>query len=131
MRFVCYQSLGRDISSYSLQDRAKSRELCSLGTAKYQPWCYFGLVKNFIDLNAKASDGISFCKYLNGGFNKLKCYQAVGEEIATLRNDEPSRRALCADSEADYLDVCLFGAGLISTAPMGLARLDATLETPR
>ncbi len=131
MRFVCYQSLGRDISSYALQDQAKSREMCSLGTAKYQPWCYFGLVKNFVDLNARASDGISFCKYLHGDFNKLKCYQAVGEEIATLRNDPLSRRALCADSEPDYLEACLFGAGLIPTAPMSLARLDATVDTPR
>ncbi len=131
MRFVCYQSLGRDISSYALQDPVKSKTMCSLGTAKYQPWCYFGLVKNFIDLNARASDGIAFCRILGGEFNKLKCYQAVGEEIATLRNDAAPRRSLCDPSESDYLDACLFGAGLLPTAPVSLERLNATADDPQ
>jgi hypothetical protein len=125
MRYVCYQSLGRDISSYSLQDHAKGIEMCSLGTRKYQPWCYVGLVKNFIDLNARANDGLSFCRKLSGEANKLKCYEAVGEEIGTLRNDSEGRRALCAPAEPDYLDACLFGARVSSFEPPFLAKLNA------
>ena len=26
--------------------------MCSLGTERYQPWCYLGVVKNIIDINA-------------------------------------------------------------------------------
>jgi hypothetical protein len=88
--------------------------------------CYFGLDKNFIDLNARASDGISFCKYIKGDFNKMKCYEGVGEEIATLRNDLAGRRSLCDGSEPDYVDACLFGAGLTPAAPISLARLNAS-----
>ncbi|MEP6509723.1 MAG: hypothetical protein ABJC63_15960, partial [Gemmatimonadales bacterium] len=40
MRFVCYQSLGRDISAYSVQDFTKGKAMCSTGTPRYQPWCY-------------------------------------------------------------------------------------------
>jgi hypothetical protein len=124
MRFVCYQSLGRDISAYALQDPVKSKQMCSLGTAEYQPWCYFGLVKNFVDLNARASDGLSFCKAVEGDFNKMKCYEAVGEEIGTLRNDAASRRQLCTGAETDYLDACLFGARVSSDEPPTLVRLN-------
>jgi hypothetical protein len=125
MRFVCYQSLGRDISAYALQDPVKSKQMCSLGTPQYQPWCYFGLVKNFVDLNARASDGLSFCKAVDGNANKMKCYEAVGEEIGTLRNDSESRRNLCVGSEQEYLDACLFGARVSATEPAPLIKLNA------
>ena len=126
MRYVCYQSLGRDISAYALQDHAKSKAMCELGTARYQPWCYFGLVKNFVDLNARAEDGLSFCKSVTGEANKMKCYEAVGEQIGTLRNDSESRRKLCLPSESDYLSACLYGARVSPTPPAVLARLNAT-----
>jgi len=125
MRYVCYQSLGRDISSYSLQDHAKAIEMCSLGTPKYQPWCYVGLVKNFIDLNARANDGLSFCRKVTREENKIKCYEAVGEEIGTLRNDSAGRTALCATAEPLYLDACLFGARVSGFEPPLLAKLNA------
>jgi hypothetical protein len=128
MRFVCYQSLGRDISAYSAQDFAKGKAMCSLGSPRYQPWCYVGFVKNLIDLNARASDGLAFCAVLTGEFNKLKCFQAVGEEISTLRNDSSERRALCEGVVDDYLDACLFGAGVIASAPITLARLTESIE---
>jgi hypothetical protein len=124
MRYVCYQSLGRDISAYALQDHTKSKEMCALGTAKYQPWCYFGLVKNFVDLNARAEDGLSFCKAVEGENNKVKCYEAVGEQIATLRNDTPSRKELCTPSEPEYLNACLFGARVGARPPIALERLN-------
>jgi len=125
MRYVCYQSLGRDISSYALQDHARSIAMCSLGTPRYRPWCYFGLVKNFIDLNARASDGLALCRELTGEADKMKCYEAVGEQVGTLRNDAGPRRELCAPAEPAYLDACLFGARVSPTAPALLARLNA------
>ena len=125
MRYVCYQSLGRDISSYALQDHARSIAMCSLGTPRYRPWCYFGLVKNFIDLNARASDGLALCRELTGAADKMKCYEAVGEQVGTLRNDAGSRRELCAPAEPAYLDACLFGARVSPAAPALLVRLNA------
>jgi hypothetical protein len=124
MRYTCYQSLGRDISSYALQDHAKAIQMCSLGTPKYQPWCFVGLVKNFVDINARASEGLSLCKELTGETNKVKCYEAVGEQIGTLRNEAEARRALCQPSEPDYLDVCLRSAGIDAVTPKLLQKLN-------
>jgi len=130
MKYVCYTSLGRDISSYSLQDHSTAIKMCSLGTEKYQPWCYIGLVKNLVDLNARPDDGFSLCKELRGNNNKLKCYEAVGEQIATLKNDQQSRSALCEHAEAGYLDVCLFGARVTSLIPPALEKLNAANYGP-
>ena len=126
MRYICYQSLGRDISSYAMQDHARSIQMCSLGKPEYQPWCYFGLVKNFVDLNARAQDGLNFCRELTGEANKMKCYEAVGEEIGTLRNESGPRRALCEPTEPAYMDACLFGARVSAAEPTILAKMNAT-----
>jgi hypothetical protein len=125
MKYVCYTSLGRDISSYSLQDHGTAIKMCSLGTEKYQPWCYVGLVKNLVDLNARPEDGFALCKKLSGEANKVKCYEAVGEQIGTLRNDSESRSALCEKAEPAFFDTCLFGARVTSVIPAALKKLNA------
>ncbi|MEO5579010.1 MAG: hypothetical protein ABIR58_00010 [Gemmatimonadaceae bacterium] len=125
LRHVCYQSLGRDISAYSLQDPVKGVAMCSLGTPRFQPWCFVGLVKNLVDLNARSEDGMAFCKTLTGESNKLKCYEAVGEQIGTLRNEPTQRRALCEAAEPDFVDTCQFGARLGVRPPDALIRYNA------
>lgn len=125
MRPVCYQSLGRDISALSARDHARSIEMCAMGTAAYQPWCYFGLVKSFVNMNAKADEGITFCRALAGEVNKLKCYEAVGEQIGTLRNQAAERSALCGPAEAAFLDACLYGARVGTVAPPRLSQFNS------
>ena len=120
MRRTCYQSLGRDVSSYTVQDHGEAIRLCSLGTPGYQPWCYVGVVKNFVDLTARAEDGFAFCRAVPGETNKLKCHEAVGEEIGILESGAAERAALCEGSEPGYVDACRYGARLTPTAPPGL-----------
>lgn len=117
MRSICYQSLGRDISALSYRDHARSIEMCAMGTDKYQPWCYFGLVKSFVNMNAKADEGLTFCRTLTGEANKLKCYEAVGEQIGTLRNQPAERSALCEPAEPAFKNACLYGARVTGVAP--------------
>ncbi|MGH9424423.1 MAG: hypothetical protein ACRD3J_30910, partial [Thermoanaerobaculia bacterium] len=131
MRFMCYESLGRDISAFALQDHAKASQMCALGTTKYQPWCYFGLVKSFVDMDARADVGIAFCKELKGQPDKMKCYEAVGEQIGTLRNTPAERSALCQNSEDDYRNACLYGARVTPVPPAELAKLNAAVESAK
>ncbi len=128
MRYVCYQSLGRDISAFALADHAKAIQLCDLGTPQYRPWCYVGLAKAFVNRNAKAEEGIALCKDVSDANSKLKCYEAVGEMIGTLRSVPAERQALCDASEPEYKDACLFGARVIPQPPPALASLNASAE---
>jgi hypothetical protein len=122
MRTTCFASLGRDISSYSQQNHTEAIRMCSLAAPKYQPWCYFGLVKNFIDLEARPQDGLSLCRSIPTADGKAMCYQAVGEQVLVLAADPKQRRASCSTAEADYLDACLYGARL-GTAPKSLQQV--------
>jgi hypothetical protein len=121
MRRTCYQSLGRDITSYALNDHEEAIRLCGLGSARYRAWCYVGLVKSFVDLAAKPESGFAFCRKVTGTGNKLRCYEAVGEQIAALESANAERAALCEGAEGGvYLDACRFGARLTRHPPPGL-----------
>jgi hypothetical protein len=128
MRTTCYVSLGRDVSSYSQQNHAEAIRMCSLGAEKYQPWCYYGLVKNIIDLNARSDDGMAMCRDVPTPGNKAECYSAVGEQIWVLDATSEGRTKLCGTSEAEYLDACLYGARAKLKAPQILLDVWKTAE---
>lgn len=111
---VCFQGLGREVSAYSHQDQDEAIRMCGLARAEYQPWCHVGVVKNFIDLTARPADGIAYCRALTGSTNSVKCYEAVGEEIATLHGDPRGREAACTEVVEAYRGACRYGARLVS-----------------
>jgi hypothetical protein len=117
MRTTCYVSLGRDVSSYSAQNHTEAIRMCSLGQERYQPWCYYGLVKNIIDLNARSADGMAMCRDVPSSGSKAECYNAVGEEIWVLDPTTEGRTQLCSVAEPGYADACLYGARVKSPAP--------------
>ncbi len=123
MRTICYASLGRDVSSYSGQNHADAIRMCGLGTGKYQPWCYRGLVKNIIDLNAQSNDGMRMCRDVQSPGSKAECYAAVGEEIWVLAPTPDGRFKMCLTSEPAYLDACLYGARVKTTPPAFLVEV--------
>ncbi len=129
MRATCYSSLGRDISSYARQVHAEAIRMCSLGRGSpYQPWCFQGVVKNLIDLNARPSDGVAFCKSVPGDGNKQICYAGVGEQILVLTPDLEQRRRQCADSEPAHVEACHYGARVTTQIPPALAKVYSALE---
>ena len=128
MRTICFASLGRDISSYSQQNHAEVIRLCSMAPDRYQPWCYFGVVKNFIDLEARPGDGLALCRSVPTIEGKAMCYQAVGEQILVLSGNPDERKQSCSESEPEYLDACLYGARL-GTAPQNLLRIWETVRS--
>ena len=117
LRPVCFQGMGREVSAYSHQDHREAIRMCSFASAEYQPWCHIGVVKNFIDLTARPNDGIAYCRSVTGAANLRKCYEAVGEQIGTLRNNPTEREAACGPVAAPYRDACRYGARLTSVPP--------------
>lgn len=111
-RSQCYVSLGTNASGMTVQDTKKAIEYCSHGDPGYQPFCFVGVVKNYIDVTQKTEDGLTFCKAVPAGANRSQCYTAVGEEISVLHSaDADARKRECAkagDGEAE----CRRGAGL-------------------
>jgi len=121
MKYVCAQSLGRDIVSWTREDYAESRRKCAVVADEYEPWCHIGVTKNLIDVTARPGDGISYCRDVEGDANRLKCFEAVGEQIANLFHQADQRRQACAPS-GSYVQACEFGAQVNFRRPQGLPR---------
>ena len=90
---------------------------------EWQPWCYVGVVKNFIDVTARVDDGFEFCRIVPGWKNQLKCFVATGEEVGVLRNTFEERAAMCARAEGTFIDACRYGARLTDVKPKDLPEM--------
>jgi hypothetical protein len=121
LRHNCYLSLGTAASGMTVQNTPKAIQLCSKGDPGYQPWCFVGVVKNYIDVTANPDHGLRFCEALPPGNNQRQCYVAVGEQILILNPTDPvARKQACARAKPEGRDECLYGAWLMSPPPPGL-----------
>jgi hypothetical protein len=121
LRHHCYLSLGTSASGLTVRDSRRAIQYCSNGDPGYQPWCFVGVVKNYIDVTARPEDGIAFCRLLPEGRNRRQCFVAVGEQVWVLHiADLAARDRECAKAAPDGDVDCRYGAGLLATAPEGL-----------
>lgn len=81
--YVCYQSMGRDISGATLRSPTESASLCSLGQTRFYRDCVIGVIKDFTNTTAGASEGAAFCKLVKED-TKEDCYRAGGQILIDL-----------------------------------------------
>ena len=112
-RTVCFQSLGRDITSYAARDPQKTADLCAKARDPYRPSCYFGAVKALVDWTATTNAAFTFCGIVLREPGAPTCYRALGEEIATLLASAPEKEEQCTRAqEPEAVEACRMGAGL-------------------
>ncbi len=102
---VCYQSLGRDVSGYTLRDPTKTIALCRKGSSDNATQCFVGAVKDFILTQADPQRGLALCRRLDEG-SKEACYAATGEVLLSLYPDRKKRAQSCAQAEDAYIAAC-------------------------
>jgi len=113
VRPVCFQSLGRDITSYTARDPEKTATMCHKASEPYRPPCYFGAAKALVDWTATTDAAFAFCAIVGHEAGGPTCYQALGEEIATLLAPLPEREQQCLRAqEPQAVTACRLGAGV-------------------
>ena len=113
IRNVCFQSLGRDATSYTARDPQKTVDLCHKARDPYRPACYFGAAKALVDWTATTDAAFAFCKIVSNEAGGPTCYQALGEEIATLLATPAERDQQCVRAEEEWaVEACRHGAGI-------------------
>lgn len=108
---MCYRSLGRDISGYTVNNAQKVQELCLLGTEPYVAYCYVGAVQDFVNNTARPDTGLKMCAILDNQYRR-DCYAAVGEMLLALIPDEKKRTEACEKAEKHFVPACKAGARL-------------------
>ena len=120
---ACHQSLGRDASGFSNRNADELNRLCAQDRSRYASFCYVGAAKAVIDWAGQPEDGLAFCRSVQGDDNRIRCYQAVGQQIGVIVPDEARGRALCAEADGAEEQACLFGATLVADMPPELRSL--------
>jgi hypothetical protein len=121
VRHNCYLSLGTSASGMTVRDARRVISYCTHGDPGYQPWCFVGAVKNFVDVTADPEDGFRLCRQVPAGRNRRQCWVAVGEQIVVLHvADRAARERACARAGGDGTEDCRYGASLLSAPPPGL-----------
>ncbi len=106
---VCYQSLGREVSGYTLRSEPESLKLCGLARQEMRANCIVGAAKNFVDFYGRTPEGVALCAATESQ-SQDACYYAIGEEVGVLFPDATQRTAECGRIDPRYLDACLRGA---------------------
>jgi hypothetical protein len=117
MRPVCYQGIGTYVSGVTARDSRLAIRACSLGSPRWRPWCFVGVVKNFIDVTAKTDDGVAFCRLLDAPDIASSCWNAVGEQAAFMFRDPEPRERVCRNADGAMAASCRYGARLTNVRP--------------
>jgi hypothetical protein len=113
MRAVCFQSLGRDATSYTNRDPKKTVDLCHKAREQDRAACYFGAAKALVDWTATTDAALEFCRIVRDESGGPTCYRALGEEVATLLAGIPEREEQCSRAQhPTAVAACRQGAGL-------------------
>ena len=116
----CFIGLGTDLNGRAVGNIDSTLAMCGRTSVNWREWCYVGVAKNLVEVGARSDEGIAFCRRVNGRVEKMRCYEAVGEEISSVSDATPDRERMCVASEAEYLEACRFGAGILPIRPKTL-----------
>lgn len=92
-KYLCYQSLGRDVSGTYGRSIAKVNELCMLGDPRFIGDCYFGAVRDFINEKGEFDTALPMCAATPEAY-KNTCYSAVDFDLGLFKKGQA------------YIDVC-------------------------
>ena len=107
--WVCYQSMGRDISGTTLRNAVESEKTCTKGAERFYTDCIIGVVKDFTNATAETSEGAGFCKIVRSDA-KGQCYRSGGQilqDLYTLAKDFDEACSALTYLEPIYKQNCL------------------------
>ena len=80
----CFVGLGTDLNGQTLGRDDSTLALCAQTSIRGQPWCYVGAAKNIVEVGAEYQKGLAFCRRVPGSVANMRCYEGIGEEIASI-----------------------------------------------
>ena len=103
--YLCYQSMGRDISGTYHNNIDQVNALCQLGTPAYIGDCYFGAVRDFINAKGEFDTAIPMCAATPAAY-KPNCYSAVSFDLGLFKKGA-EYEAVCNQMPDPYKNQCL------------------------
>ncbi|HYE22149.1 MAG TPA: hypothetical protein VD998_01005 [Verrucomicrobiae bacterium] len=93
-RYLCFQSLGRDVSGSSLRNKDMVIQQCQLAKDSTNAAdCFYGAVRDFINEKGEFEGGIDLCKVVPDQYRQ-RCFDAIFLDMTLYKKG------------ADFLDIC-------------------------
>src|SRR3989344_1218415 len=92
-RWLCYESMGRDVSGSTYRNKDRVIELCMLGATDMRGECFFGAVRDFVNEKGTFDTGIDLCNAIPAD-HQDKCYGAIYLDLGLYKTGQ------------EYLSVC-------------------------
>lgn len=114
MRYICFQSMGRDASGQTLRDPLKTNSICKLAPSNYYEDCLRGALYVFIEFwgDNMTNQPHGLCQVLNES-EKNYCYTLLGARLPEVFGTSSQKiREICQFAETNYQSNCLKASGL-------------------
>ncbi len=105
-RYLCYQSMGRDVSGATLRDPVRGYAACQTSAPAYLGDCVQGFAKDLLEYDPHNPTAKVFCDLVDTSV-KRKCFSAVGQMISAIYTKPDERNKACQALTKDYLNSCL------------------------
>ncbi len=93
-RFLCFQSLGRDVSGSTLRSTPQVIEMCQYAKDKEDNAnCFYGAVRDYINEKGEFASGIELCKLVPSDY-KQRCFDAIYLDMTLYKKGQ------------DFLNIC-------------------------
>jgi hypothetical protein len=103
-RWLCYESLGRDVSGSSLRDKTRVNTLCMMGSADMRGECFFGAVRDFINDKGTFDTAVDLCNSVPSDYT-AKCYSGVLLDLSLYQKGQQYLNT-CATMAEPYKTRC-------------------------
>ncbi|MBX4187840.1 MAG: hypothetical protein KW793_01755 [Candidatus Doudnabacteria bacterium] len=106
-QYLCFQSLGRDVSGSTLRNNDRVKELCGLaGENKFaKTECYFGAVRDYINEKGEFDSAIKLCNFIETEFQS-RCYDGVLYDMSQYRQGQAFEQ-VCSQMPEKYEAECM------------------------
>ncbi len=109
-RWLCFQSLGRDVSGSNLSGGLSTSipkviEMCQYGTdPRDNANCFYGAVRDFINLKGEFATGVNLCSAVPDQY-KLNCFDAIYLDLGLYKRGQDFIN-ICATMPEPYRTNC-------------------------
>jgi len=103
-RWLCYESMGRDVSGSSLENKDRVIQLCNMGAPDMRGECYFGAVRDFTNNTGTFEKSIDLCNSIPVDYTQ-KCYSAIFLDLGLYKTGQ-NYLAVCATMPEPYKTQC-------------------------
>lgn len=104
-RWLCFQSVGRDVAGSSLRNVSKVNGLCMLASEQWRSDCFFGAVRDFINEKGEFDGGITLCNTITDDYRQ-KCYDAIFLDLSLFKKGQ-DYELVCGKMPENYKNQCL------------------------